>query len=136
MNCTGLDLSSPNWWRIDSISCGDGWRPARSTAGSPDGSTLKITNVISVIMNSRKTTQISRRAMYAAIGLPRPRALGIQRVLHAVAHEVEREHGEQQRAPRREHVPPRRVEDLRGVGEHLAPRGLRRLDADAEERER
>ena len=62
MNCTGLGLSSPNWWRIDSISWGDGWRPARSTAGSPDGSTLKITNVISVIMKSRKMTQTSRRA--------------------------------------------------------------------------
>ncbi len=63
MNCTGLGLSSPNWWRIDATSSGEGWRPARSTAGSPEGSTLKITNVISATMKRRKTTQTSRRAM-------------------------------------------------------------------------
>src|SRR4051812_8397279 len=123
MNCTGLDLSSPSCWRIAAISSGDGWRPARSTAGAPDGSTVKITNVISVIMNSRKTTHSRRRPMYAAIALPRLPALRVQRVLHAVTHEVEREHRKQQRHAREEHVPPRGVEDRRRVGEHLAPRG-------------
>src|SRR3954471_6922477 len=113
MNCTGFDLSSPSCWRIAAISSGEGWRPARRTAGSPAGSTVKITKVISVIMNSRKTTQSSRRPMYAAMALLVPAALGVQRVLHAVAHEVERQHREQQRHAREEHVPPRRVEDRR-----------------------
>ena len=63
MNWTGLGSSSPSWTRIAAISSADGWRPARATAGSPAGRTLKMTNVISVITNSRKPTQISRRAM-------------------------------------------------------------------------
>src|SRR3954464_1149945 len=111
MNCTGLGLSSPKLRRICSISSGDGWRPARSSAGSADGSTLKITNVISVIMNRRKTTQTSRRAMYAAMfSSPLLRALGIQSVLHAIADEVEGQHGQQQRHTREEHEPPRGIE--------------------------
>ena len=63
MNWIGSGLSSPNRSRISSIASGEGWRPARATAGSPDGRTLKMMNVISVIMNSRKTIQMSRRAM-------------------------------------------------------------------------
>src|SRR3954462_1653219 len=109
MNCTGLDLSSPSCWRMAAISSGEGWRPARSTAGSPAGSTLKMMNVISVIMNSRKTTQSRRRAMWAAMALAVPAALRVQGVLHAVAHEVEGQHCEQQRHAREEHVPPRGV---------------------------
>ena len=41
----------------------EGWRPARRAAGSPAGSTLKITNVTSVITNSRRTTQRRRLTM-------------------------------------------------------------------------
>src|SRR4051794_35451536 len=133
MNCTGLDLSSPRFWRICAISSGDGWRPARATAGSPAGRTLKTMNVISVTTNSRKTTQIRRRAMYAAmVALPRPRALGIQRVLHPVADQVKGEDGEHQRQAREQHVPPGGAQHRRCVREHRAPRRLRRLDADAE----
>src|SRR3954453_1475378 len=107
MNCTGLDLSSPRFWRICAISSGEGWRPARATAGSPAGRTLKTMNVIRVTTNSRKTTQMRRRAMYAAMAcLPRPRALGVQRVLHAVAHQIEGQDGEHQRQAREQHVPP------------------------------
>jgi hypothetical protein len=62
-NWTGSGLSSPNRSRIRAIASGEGWRPARATAGSPDGSTLKTMNVISVIVNSRNTIQIRRRAM-------------------------------------------------------------------------
>src|SRR3954463_1555395 len=136
MNCTGKGLSSPKLWRICSTSSGDGWRPARSSAGSADGSTLKITNVISVIMNSRKTTQTRRRAIYAAMISSLPlRALGVQRVLHAVADEVEGQHGQQERHTREEHVPPRTVELRRRLGEHRAPCRVP-LDAHAEERQR
>src|SRR5262245_29712396 len=135
MNCTGLDLSSPKLWRICSTSSGDGWRPARSSAGSADGSTLKMMNVISVIMNSRKTTQTSRRAMYAAMISSLPScALGVQGVLHAVADEVEGEHGQQQGHTREEHVPPRGVEFRRRFGEHRPPRRVA-LHAHAEERQ-
>jgi hypothetical protein len=46
-----------------STSSGDGARPARATAGSPDGSTLKITNVRQAMTKSRNPAQSSRRAI-------------------------------------------------------------------------
>src|SRR3954471_1827824 len=72
----------------------------------------------------------------------RPRAsrrlgpLRVERVLHAVADQVERQHGEQQRHAREEQEPPGDVEDRRRLREHLAPRWLRGLDTHAEEGER
>ena len=60
----------------------------------------------------------------------------VEGILQAVAEQVEGEHGEQQRKPGEQHVPPRGVEDRSGVGEHLPPAGRGRAHADAEERER
>src|SRR3989440_12392785 len=72
----------------------------------------------------------------------RPRAsrrlgpLRVERVLHAIADEVERQHGEQQRHAREEQEPPGHVEDRRRLCEHLAPRRIGGLNTYAEEGER
>src|ERR1035441_1141846 len=60
----------------------------------------------------------------------------VQSVLQSVAEQVEREHGQQQGKAREGHLPPSGVEDRRRRGDHLAPAGGRRTDADAEERQR
>src|SRR4051794_5401354 len=59
-----------------------------------------------------------------------------KRVLEPVADQVEGEDGQEQRDAREGHVPPGGVEDVAGVGDHLAPARVGRLDADPEERER
>src|SRR3954451_17864322 len=63
-------------------------------------------------------------------------ALRVESVLHAVADQVEGQHGEQQRHGREEQEPRGDVEDRRRLREHLAPRWLRWLDTHAEEGER
>src|SRR6202020_1817440 len=60
----------------------------------------------------------------------------IEGVQQAVADQVERQHREQQRRSRKDHVPPGGVEGGGGVVDHLAPRRGGRADPDAEERER
>src|SRR5262245_7717743 len=67
---------------------------------------------------------------FASLGGPR-----VQRVAHAVPQEVEGEHREDERRPGEGEVPPGRAEDRGGLGDHLAPAGLWRVDADAEVRE-
>src|SRR5919108_3347099 len=57
---------------------------------------------------------------------------GVERVADAVSEEVEGEHGEDERRPREGEVPPGGVEDRGGLGDHLAPARLGRVDADAE----
>ena len=47
--------------------CWVGWRPARRSAGSPPGMTLKITNTISEMANSTTTSPTIRRTMNAPI---------------------------------------------------------------------
>ncbi len=46
---------------------GVGWRPARSTAGSVAGKTLKTTKTIALTTNSSATIPISRRTMNPAM---------------------------------------------------------------------
>ena len=60
------------------------------------------------------------------------RGLRVERVPDAVAEQVEGEHGEDESRPREREVPPGRVEDGGGLGDHLAPARLGRVDADAE----
>src|ERR1019366_3877873 len=60
----------------------------------------------------------------------------IQGILQAVAEQVERQNGQQQRDARESHVPPGGVEDGGGRGDHLAPAGRRRAHTHAEERQR
>src|SRR6202167_5612714 len=60
----------------------------------------------------------------------------IERVAQSVAKQVETQNAERDRNARIERESGGVVEDVLGVGEHLAPRGLRRLRAEAEIRER
>src|SRR5213593_2128263 len=60
----------------------------------------------------------------------------VERVADPVPEQVERQHGEQERGAGEREEPPRAVEDRRRLRDHLAPARLRRVDADAEERER
>jgi hypothetical protein len=62
--------------------------------------------------------------------------LGIERVAQAVAHQVEREHRDQDREARQRDDPPRALDELERAREHRAPLGRRRLRAQAEEAER
>ena len=63
-----------------------------------------------------------------------PRRLRIEKVAEAVAEEVEGEHGGEDREPGERADPPP-LEVLGAVGDHRAPLGLRRLGAEAEERQ-
>ncbi len=56
----------------------------------------------------------------------------IERVAQPIAKQIEAQHAERNRNARIEREPWRIVEDVLGVGEHLAPRGLGRLRAEAE----
>src|SRR5947207_15825147 len=60
----------------------------------------------------------------------------VERVAQSISKQVEGEHRQQQRGAREDHVPPRRVEDRRCRGDHLAPARRRRSHADAQERQR
>src|SRR5919197_6201133 len=60
----------------------------------------------------------------------------VERVADAVAEEVEGEDGENEGRPGEDEVPPGGAEDRGGLGDHLPPARLGRVDADAEVRER
>src|SRR5262249_52130431 len=62
-------------------------------------------------------------------------ALRIEQVAQAVAHEVEPEHGEVDRQPRKGRVPPPRRQIVAPVADHCAPLRVRRLGAEADEPE-
>src|SRR5215217_9134511 len=74
--------------------------------------------------------RIAYRGRGWGISPARPRVEG---VLQAVAQQVEGQDRDQQGQAGEEHVPPRGVEDRRGVGDHRAPAGVGLLDAHAEE---
>src|ERR671930_104039 len=67
------------------------------------------------------------------LSLRRPRVEG---VADPVAEQVERENGEQERGAGEGEEPPGAAEDRGRLRDHLAPARLRRIDADAEKRER
>src|SRR5438105_9961617 len=90
---------------------------------------------------SSTTPHSSRRMMYSIMsGAGRsggsPFGLRIERVVEAIADEVERQHRHQQRHSGKHHVPPLGAEVRARVGNHLAPAGGWWLDSDPEVRER
>ena len=58
--------------------------------------------------------------------------LGIERVTQTVAHQVEGQHGHQDRQAREGHDPPGAQHEFAGIGQHRSPLGRRRLRAQAE----
>src|SRR5438132_829717 len=81
--------------------------------------------------NSTRRSSISTRAM-RLLSLE----LWIERVAQPVAHEIESEHGDENRETRESHHPGRALDELERVGEHRAPLGRRRLRPQAEEAQR
>ena len=63
-------------------------------------------------------------------------SFGIERIAQAVAQQIERQHGDQDREAREGHDPPGAQHELARVGEHRAPFRRRRLRAEPEEAER
>src|SRR5919109_3277298 len=96
--------------------------PATAAAETPDASRprtgLKLFMVFLLLSLSRGAWLVGRP--------------GVEGVPHAVAEEVEGEHGEDERRAREGEEPPGRVEDRGGLGDHLAPARLGRLDSHAE----
>src|SRR5688572_28276672 len=84
-------------------------------------------------MSSRRSISGARRRR--SLPLRRPEAR-VERVAQRVAEEVEAEHRERDRDPRRDGEPRRALEELHaGPAEHEAPGGHGLGDAEAEERE-
>src|SRR5712691_8697872 len=68
--------------------------------------------------------------------LTSPRQPRVEGVADGVAHEVEADHGDEEGDARAEDDPRGLLEIAAAGVDHAAPRGLRRLDAEAEERQR
>src|SRR6266540_4981387 len=87
-------------------------RPAIRTAGSPPGTTMKIRKTTKLTTTRTRAIPISRLARKVSTARssmldPHLRAR-IERVTKAVAEDVEREHGEDDREPGRQRQPRRR----------------------------
>src|SRR5436190_1165890 len=86
--------------RTTAIVIGVGDLPARRTAGSPFGMTLKIMNVMTEMANSTATIAMTRLTMKRAISDSQDEPLvlhsdlrpRVERVAHTVAEDVQREH--------------------------------------------
>src|SRR5262245_13581980 len=134
---TGIGRSRPKSLRTSRSVCWSALRPAIRAAGSAPGVAKKMRKTSTLIANSTVTSFTSRRATKATIsaGDAELRAR-VERVAHAVAEDVQREHRERDRDPGRERDRGPRVEELLTVVDDRAPARVGRLHADREERER
>src|SRR6266540_1831054 len=115
-------------------------RPAIRTAGSPPGTTMKMRKTTKLTTTRTRAIPISRLTRNVSTARssmldPHLRAR-IERVAKAVAEDVERQHREDDREPRRECQPRRRRDPLLTRCDQRSPRRVRRLDARAQERKR
>src|SRR3954471_21004505 len=134
---TGIDRSNPHWWRIAMSWVFETlWPPSRS-AGSPLGITLKIRNVITEMANRTTTMPMSLRTTKRAISVlqAHPRAR-VERVAHALAEDVQRQHREHEHQPRHDREVGRGDDPVDTLTDHLTPGGVGRLHARTEERQR
>ena len=83
-----------------------------------------------------KSTRRSSMSSSAIAIARQRRELRVERIAQAVAHEVEREHRDQDRQARIGDHPRRALDEFQRRGEHRPPFGRRRLRAEAEEAER
>src|SRR3954453_17250830 len=137
--CSGLERSSPNWWRTAATVSGVGLRPASERVGATPGVAKKIRNVSTVISHRTARRLTRRRATKTS---PRPLALDaelrprVERVADAVAEHVERQHRQHDHDPRRDPPPRPAVEEVLAVVDDRAPARLGRLHPDRQERQR
>ena len=90
---TGSGRSKPKSLRTASSVAWSALRPAMRAAGSTPGVAKKITNTNTLIANSTNTIESRRRTAKRSISSPAPQ-LGarVERLAHAVAEHVERQH--------------------------------------------
>ena len=139
--CTGSGRSRPKSWRTAARVSGSALRPGdpRRRVDARRGEEDQEHEHADAEHDEQRRS--SRRMMNAITRPPacRPKPdLGarVERVAHAVAQHVEREHGEHDGEAGRDRHPGPRVEQALPVLDDRAPAGVRRLHADRQERER
>src|SRR5581483_7642676 len=93
--CTGSGLSRPKLARTAATTSGEALRPAMRDAGSAPGVAKKIRktrmlmpSITKTVWTRRRISRLSMRSLDPELGA------GIERVAHAIPHDVEGEHRE------------------------------------------
>src|SRR6266508_5022801 len=136
--CSGSGRSRPSRWLTSAMVCAVARRPAIVLAGSW-GVTKNSTNTAPLTIHStsrpRRVRRRRKRSTSRLLSAGGPAGGGVQRVADAVAQQVERERGGQQRQPREQREPPGDLVEGQRVAEHPAPGRGGWGHAEAEERQ-
>src|SRR5947208_16425892 len=117
--------------------CAVAFLPAMRCAGSPPGTTMKITKTMNVTARQTRIAPMMRRTKnVSTLVLHLDLCAWVERIAEPVAEDVQREDGQQDRDAGSEREPRPRHDQLLPVGDQRAPRRRRRLHACAEERQR